>query len=94
MRPRGCTAVSRTDWCSPGPAEQAAGGTLFINGLEDLPPGAQRVLLADLEEGHWRREGGTATAALAARCLASVQPGHEGLATAACGATCSRIWTS
>ena len=62
----------------PGAWEQAAGGTLFMNGLEDLPPGAQRVLLADLEEGHWRREGGTATAALAARCLASVQPGHEG----------------
>ena len=42
----------------PGYYAQADGGTLFLNGLDDLSPVAQRVLLADLEEGSWTPEGG------------------------------------
>ena len=59
----------------PGAWAQADGGTLFLHGLEDLPPGAQRVLLADLEERRGRPRDDTAPAT---RCVASVQPGYEG----------------
>jgi len=62
----------------PGAWEQAAGGTLFLNGLEDLPAEVQRVLLAGLEEGRLRHPGGAGGTAPALRCIASVQPGHEG----------------
>lgn len=41
----------------PGFYTQAAGGTLFINGLEDLSPTAQRVLAADMEAGRYTPEG-------------------------------------
>jgi DNA-binding NtrC family response regulator len=38
--------------------EQAAGGVLFINGVEDLPPKAQGLLVAALETRTFTRVGG------------------------------------
>ena len=61
----------------PGYYEQAAGGTLFINGLDDLSPAGQRVLAADLEAGTFTRVGGKEPMALDVRILSSAQPGLE-----------------
>jgi two-component system nitrogen regulation response regulator NtrX len=47
-----------------GLLEQAAGGTLFINDVEDLPAAAQRVLLGMLETMSFTRMGGTRVRAL------------------------------
>jgi DNA-binding NtrC family response regulator len=41
-----------------GVFEQAAGGVLFINGVEDLPPKAQGLLVAALETRTFTRVGG------------------------------------
>jgi DNA-binding NtrC family response regulator len=60
-----------------GLLEQAQGGTLFVNGLEDLLPGAQRLLLAALEAGTFMRKGGLAPVPFDARILSSAQPGFE-----------------
>jgi DNA-binding NtrC family response regulator len=56
---------------------QAEGGTLFFGGLEDLSAGAQRVLLADLEQGNWQREGGSKRTPINARLVAAAKPGHD-----------------
>ncbi|MGH8315478.1 MAG: sigma-54-dependent transcriptional regulator [Steroidobacterales bacterium] len=61
----------------PGYYEQAAGGTLFINGLDDLSPAGQRVLAADLEAGAFTRVGGREPIALDVRILTSALPGLE-----------------
>jgi len=61
----------------PGLYEQADGGTLFINGLEDLAPGAQRVLMADLENGSYVPVGGSQPKPLNVRVISSAQPGFE-----------------
>ena len=61
----------------PGLYEQAEGGTLFINGLEDLSPAVQRLVLADLESGSYTRVGGSAARPLKSRLLSSAQPGFE-----------------
>ncbi|MCZ8131190.1 MAG: sigma-54 dependent transcriptional regulator [Steroidobacteraceae bacterium] len=61
----------------PGLYDQAAGGTLFLNGLEDLSPGAQRVLAADLESGTFTRAGGRQPVALDVRFVSAAQPGFE-----------------
>jgi DNA-binding NtrC family response regulator len=61
----------------PGLYEQAAGGTLFINGLEDLSPAVQRLILADLESGSYTRAEGSAPRPLKLRLLSSAQPGFE-----------------
>jgi DNA-binding NtrC family response regulator len=62
---------------SAGVLEQAQGGVLFINGLEDLVPAAQRLLLAVLETGTFVRRGGRAPIRLDARIISSAQPGFE-----------------
>jgi DNA-binding NtrC family response regulator len=59
---------------SPGLLELAAGGTLFVNEVEDLPPSAQRALLGVLETGSYRRADGQ-TASFDARVLTSALPG-------------------
>ncbi|HZF16962.1 MAG TPA: sigma-54 dependent transcriptional regulator [Steroidobacteraceae bacterium] len=61
----------------PGFYELAAGGTLFINGLDDLSPVAQRLLAANLEAGSFTRVGGREPAALDVRILSSAQPTLE-----------------
>jgi two-component system nitrogen regulation response regulator NtrX len=62
---------------TPGVLEQAQGGVLFINGLEDLLPGPQRLLLATLESGSFMRKGGLAPVRFGARIVSSAQPGFE-----------------
>ena len=62
---------------TPGMLGQAQGGVLFINGLEDLVPGAQRLLLAALETGSFMRKGGLDPIPFDARILSSAQPGFE-----------------
>jgi DNA-binding NtrC family response regulator len=69
--------VENASGVSPGVLEQAQGGVLFINGLEDLPPGAQRLLLAVLESGTLQRKGGRAPERFDVRILSSAQPGFE-----------------
>ncbi|HEU0225169.1 MAG TPA: sigma-54 dependent transcriptional regulator [Steroidobacteraceae bacterium] len=58
--------------------ERAAGGTLFLGGIEDLPAGAQRLLLADLEQGGFRREGGSQRMPFSMRIVAGAGPGRDG----------------
>ena len=54
-----------------GVFEQAAGGVLFINGIEDLPPKAQGLLVAALETGSFTRVGGATPVRLNVRIIAS-----------------------
>ena len=57
--------------------DQAQGGTLLLNGIEDLPPAAQRALHADLEESGYTRVGGTEHLPLDLRIVATAKPGIE-----------------
>lgn len=57
-----------------GLLEQVAGGTLFINEIEDLPQAAQRSLLGVLETGSFRGRDG-AMVSFQARVLSSALPG-------------------
>lgn len=61
----------------PGLYDQADGGTLFINGLEDLLPAAQRLLFADIENGHFTRLGAGQSRPLNVRFMSSAQPGLD-----------------
>lgn len=54
-----------------GLLEQAAGGVLFVNGLEDLPPRAQGLLVAALETRTITRTGGATPVQLNIRVIAS-----------------------
>jgi DNA-binding NtrC family response regulator len=62
--------------------EEADGGSLFINAMEDLSPSVQRMLLADIENGHFTRVGGSQPVTLNVRFLSSAQPGFESRAGA------------
>ncbi|HVO45166.1 MAG TPA: sigma-54 dependent transcriptional regulator [Steroidobacteraceae bacterium] len=62
---------------TPGLLEEAAEGTLFIHEVEDLPAGAQRLLVGVLESGQFLRMGGSEPVRLTARVLSSAQPGIE-----------------
>jgi DNA-binding NtrC family response regulator len=69
--------TERSDGVRPGLLEQAAHGTLFTNGLEDLPPAAQRLLLAAVESNSFLRKGGRVQVRFDARLISSAQPGFE-----------------
>jgi DNA-binding NtrC family response regulator len=60
-----------------GLLEEAEGGTLFINEIEDLPASVQRSLIGVLESGRFIRMGGAQPIAFTARVLSSAQPGVE-----------------
>jgi DNA-binding NtrC family response regulator len=64
-----------------GAYEQARGGMLFFSGIEDLTPGAQRLLLADLEQRGWQRDGAGAAIPIEARFVTAALPGHDGPAS-------------
>ncbi len=70
---------------SAGLLEQAAGGTLFVQDIEDLPPAAQRLLLGVLESGAFTRVGSMQSRPFDARVLSSAQPGVEARAGASTG---------
>jgi DNA-binding NtrC family response regulator len=61
----------------PGLLEQAADGTLFIQELEDLPAGAQRLLVGALQSGAFTPVGASEPKELRARVVSSAQPGIE-----------------
>jgi DNA-binding NtrC family response regulator len=52
-------AFTGADKAKPGLFEVADGGTLFIDEVAEMPAGMQAKLLRILENGHYRRVGGT-----------------------------------
>jgi DNA-binding NtrC family response regulator len=60
-----------------GLLEQAERGVLFISELGDLPPAAQRLLLAAVDTGSFKRVGGSTAVRFDARVVSSAQPGFE-----------------
>ncbi len=65
----------------PGVYEQAQGGTLFLGGVEDLTPNAQRLLLADLKQGGWQQGGEGEVVPFGMRFVTGALPGHDGPAS-------------
>ncbi len=61
----------------PGLYEQAAGGTLYLNNLEDLSPAVQRIVATDLESGQYVREGGRQPQRIDVRFVSAAEPGFE-----------------
>jgi len=60
-----------------GLLEEAGNGTLFINELDDLPAGVQRLLVGVFESGQFTRLGGREPLPFRARLLSAAQPGIE-----------------
>ena len=75
---RGTSSGGKAD---PGFYEQARGGTLFLGGVEDLSANAQRMLLADLEQRGWQREGAGEVIPFESRVVTAAVPGHDGPAS-------------
>jgi DNA-binding NtrC family response regulator len=69
--------VERDGTVEPGFYEQAAGGTIYLNNLEDLSPAVQRVLATDLESGTYVREGGRQPQRIDVRFVSAAEPGFE-----------------
>jgi DNA-binding NtrC family response regulator len=64
---------------APGRLEQAAGGTLFLKDIEDLPPALQARLLHVLREGEFHRVNGRHLIRTDARIMASAADDLVGL---------------
>ncbi len=64
-----------------GALDQAAGGSLYLNGLEDLSSEAQRALLGAIEQSGYNRVGGRERVPLNVRWITSAQEGFEGRAS-------------
>ena len=60
-----------------GVLEQAAGGTLFVGDIEELPDAAHRLLTGVLEFGSYPRDGGEAAVKFDARVIATALPGRR-----------------
>ena len=60
-----------------GACDLAAGGTLFLNGLEDLTVDAQRALTGAIEQNGYTRVGGRERLPLNVRWISSAQEGFE-----------------
>ncbi len=77
-RLRGSVAGGKAE---PGLFEQTRGGTLYLGGVEDLTPNAQRLLLADLGQHGWQRQGSTEVIPFEIRFITGALPGHDGPAS-------------
>jgi len=62
---------------SLGAFDQAAGGSLYLNGLEDLHSEAQRALVGAIEQNGYTRVGGRERLPLNVRWISSAQDGFE-----------------
>jgi two-component system, NtrC family, nitrogen regulation response regulator NtrX len=62
---------------TPGLFDQAQSGTLFIQEIEDLAPGVQRLLLGVIETGSYQHVGATQPISFNGRIIATAQPGVE-----------------
>jgi DNA-binding NtrC family response regulator len=60
-----------------GALDQAAGGSLYLNGLEDLNSEAQRALAGAIEQNGYTRVGGRQRMPLNVRWISSAQDGFE-----------------
>lgn len=60
-----------------GAFDNAAGGTLYINGLEDLNAEAQRALVGAIEQNAYTRVGGRERLTINVRWVSSAQEGFE-----------------
>ena len=60
-----------------GALDQAAGGSLYVNGLEDLNSEAQRSLAGAIEQNGYTRVGGRQRLPLDVRWISSAQEGFE-----------------
>jgi len=60
-----------------GAFDQAAGGTLYLNGLEELTSEAQRALIGAIEQNGYSRVGGRERVPLNVRWISSAQEGFE-----------------
>jgi len=61
----------------PGAFDQAAGGSFYLNGLEDLTSEAQRALVGAIEQSGYARVGGRARLPINVRWISSAQDGLE-----------------
>ena len=61
----------------PGAFDQAAGGSLYLNGLEDLTSEAQRALVGAIEQNSYTRAGGRERLPINVRWISSAQDGLE-----------------
>jgi two-component system nitrogen regulation response regulator NtrX len=61
----------------PGAFDQAAGGSLYLNGLEDLTSDAQRALVGAIEQNGYTRVGGRERLSINVRWISSAQDGLE-----------------
>jgi len=66
---------------TPGALEQAAGGSLYLNGLEDLNSEAQRALLGAIEQKGYTQVGGRERLPINVRWISSAQDGFESRTT-------------
>ncbi len=64
-----------------GAFDQAAAGTLFLSGLEDLNSDAQRALLGAIEQNGYTRVGGRERLTINVRWISSAQEGFDLRAT-------------
>jgi two-component system, NtrC family, nitrogen regulation response regulator NtrX len=64
-----------------GAFDQAAGGTLYVSGLEDLSGDAQRALTGAIEQNGYTRVGGRERLPLNVRWVSSAQEGFEARVT-------------
>jgi DNA-binding NtrC family response regulator len=64
-----------------GALDQAAGGSLYLNGLEDLNSEAQRALVGVIEQDGYTRVGGRQRLPLNVRWISSAQEGFDLRAT-------------
>jgi DNA-binding NtrC family response regulator len=60
-----------------GAFDQAAGGTLYLNGLEDLSGDAQRALTGAIEQNGYTRVGGRERLTINVRWISSAQEGFD-----------------